>query len=161
MCVFSSHISIMINVSPTEEIDISRGLRQGDPLAPFLFLVVAEGLSGLMHKALDTGNFKGFHVGDDIHFPFLQYVDDTIFQGEATWENLWSLKAILRGFELASGLKVNFSKGNLFGINVDNRFMGIASTFLHCYLGSFSFQVPWVTDSCKSNKLSVILRIRL
>ncbi|MCI81328.1 LINE-1 reverse transcriptase like, partial [Trifolium medium] len=38
----------------------------------------------------------------------LQYADDTLFLGEATVANLWTIKSILRGFELASGLKVNF-----------------------------------------------------
>jgi hypothetical protein len=38
----------------------------------------------------------------------LQYADDTLCIGEASVENLWALKAVLRGFEMASGLKVNF-----------------------------------------------------
>ena len=39
------------------------GLRQGDPLAPFLFLIVAEGLTGLMRNARSVGKFKGIEVG--------------------------------------------------------------------------------------------------
>lgn len=45
-CIFSSRVSILVNGSPTGEIDIARGLRQGDPLALFLFLIVSEGLNG-------------------------------------------------------------------------------------------------------------------
>lgn len=44
VCVF------LVNGSPTEEIKLEKGLRQGDPLAHFLFLIVAEGLSGLMKR---------------------------------------------------------------------------------------------------------------
>ncbi|XP_068474583.1 secreted RxLR effector protein 78-like [Phaseolus vulgaris] len=47
-CLASSSVSVLVNGSPTEEFRPSRGLRQGDPLAPFLFLVVAEGLAGLV-----------------------------------------------------------------------------------------------------------------
>ena len=45
----------------------------------------------------------------------LQYADDTAFVGEALWENVLVLKALLRGFELASGLKINYAKSQ-FGI---------------------------------------------
>ena len=47
-CLASASISILVNGSPTKEFSPSRGLRQGDPLAPFLFNIVAEGLNGLM-----------------------------------------------------------------------------------------------------------------
>jgi len=50
-CVCGGSMSILVNGSPTEEINIQRGLKQGDPLAPFLFLLVAEGFSGLMRNA--------------------------------------------------------------------------------------------------------------
>jgi len=55
-------------------------------------------------------------------------------------ENLWTLKALLKGFEMASGLKVNFYKSCLLGINVDPVFMGMACNFLNCNQGSFPFR---------------------
>jgi hypothetical protein len=64
-CVCSGNMSVLVNGSPTEEISIKRGLKQGDPLAPFLFLIVAEGLGGLMRMAVDRGRFKSFLVGRD------------------------------------------------------------------------------------------------
>jgi len=50
-CLESPTISILVNGSHTEEFKPKRGLRQGDPLASFLFLIVAEGLLGLVRKA--------------------------------------------------------------------------------------------------------------
>jgi hypothetical protein len=47
-----------------------------------------------------------------------------LFIGEACVENIWAMKKILRWFESISGLKVNFSKGRLFGVNVANSFSG-------------------------------------
>jgi hypothetical protein len=64
-CVCSGNMSVFVNGNPTEEISIIRGLKQGDPLAPFLFLIVVEGLGGLMRMAVDRGRFKSFLVGRD------------------------------------------------------------------------------------------------
>jgi hypothetical protein len=130
----------LVNGSPTEEINIQRGLKQGDLLAPFLFILVAEGLGGLMRKAVELERFRGFGVGRrGVVISHLQYADDTLCIGEATVENLWALKAILRGFEMVSGLKVNFWKSSIMGVNVSQNFMRVASGFLNCRVGSIPF----------------------
>jgi hypothetical protein len=54
-------------------------------------------------------------------------------------DNPWTLKAILRGFELTSGLKVNFSKSCLMGENVPPLFMDMVCNFLNCKLGVVPF----------------------
>jgi hypothetical protein len=130
----------LANGCPTEEVNIQRGLKQGDPLAPFLFLLVVEGLSGLVRSAEARGLYHGFKVGNSgLSVSHLQYADDTLFLGEATMPNLWSLKTILRCFELASGLKVNFSKSSVMGVNVGNEFHGFAERFLYCRVGCVPF----------------------
>lgn len=62
-CVSSASIFVLVNGSPIEEFGLSRGLREGDPLLPFLFLIVAEGLSVMMKKAVEIGDFKGYRFG--------------------------------------------------------------------------------------------------
>jgi hypothetical protein len=143
-----------VNGAPTGEINIQRGLKQGDPFAPFLFLIVAEGFSGVMRKAVELGRFKGFAVGrDPVLISHLQYADDTLCIGEATVENLWTLKAILRGFEMAFGLKVNFWKNGLYGVNVPSNFLELASTFLNCRLHTFRFKYLGLPIGDSSNCL--------
>ena len=115
-CLKSASISILINDSPTKEFAPTRGLRQGDPLAPLLFNIVGEGITGLMREAVQKNLYRSYMAGKKKEpINILQYVDDTVFVGEAEWENVIVLKAMLRGFELASGLKINYAKSQ-FGI---------------------------------------------
>lgn len=68
----------MINGSPTKEFKMSRGLRQEDPLSPFLFIIVAEALQIMMIEATSKGVFKGLSLRNDgADLSLLQYVDDT------------------------------------------------------------------------------------
>ncbi|MCI01171.1 RNA-directed DNA polymerase (Reverse transcriptase) [Trifolium medium] len=94
-----------------------------------------------MRKAVDIGVFKGFPIrGGGLSISHLQYADDTLCIGEASVENLWAIKAILRGFELASGLRVNFWKSSLMGIHVSQNFMDMACMFLNCREGRVPFK---------------------
>jgi len=63
-CLESSSVSVLVNGSPTREFIPTRGLRQGDPITPFLFLVVVESLAGLVRNAVMRQNkLKGVKVG--------------------------------------------------------------------------------------------------
>lgn len=120
--VFNSSMFVLVNGSPIMDLKVTRVLRQGDPLSPFLFLLAAEGFSGLMHQAVPLGEFEGFHFNDSNHFEFLQFADATILIGEGSWNNLWTINTFLRGFELVLGLRLNLSKTNLCGLNLDSYF---------------------------------------
>jgi hypothetical protein len=78
-----------------------------------------------MRKAVEIDKFKPFRGGHEgVLVSLLQYADDTLCIGEATMENLWTLKVVLRAFEFASGLKVNFWKSIIIGVNVPNGLKG-------------------------------------
>ncbi|GAU51623.1 hypothetical protein TSUD_414500 [Trifolium subterraneum] len=139
-CVFNSSMSVLVNGSPTEDFKVEKGLRQGDPLSPFLFLIAAEGLTGMVNRAVDIGKFAGYTMGGSIQFQILQFADDTVLLGEASWDNVRTIKAILRGFELVSGLKINFVKSKMYGINVEANFLEAAASFLSCSVDSIPFK---------------------
>jgi hypothetical protein len=156
-CVCSGNMSVLVNGRPTEEICIKRGLKQGDPLAPLLFLLVAEGLGALMRRAVERGRFQPFLVGrGGMPVSILQYADDTLCIGKATVDNLWAVKAILRGFEMASGLKVNFWKSCLVGVNVSNEFLIMASNFLNCRIGMLPFKYLGLLVGANSRRSSTM-----
>ena len=101
---------------------------------------MVEGLSGLVRSAKTHGLYRGFKVGNSgLSITHLQYADDTLFLGEASMANLWSLKIILCCFELASGLKVNFAKSLVTEVNVRVEFLGLAESFLYCRVGVVPF----------------------
>ncbi|GLT88308.1 hypothetical protein SLE2022_063410 [Rubroshorea leprosula] len=136
-CLQTNSASVLINGSPTKEFTMRRGLRQGDPLAPFLFLIVAEGLNGIISSAVDKALFEGVQIGrGDLRISHLQFADDTLLLGKATEENIWTTKCIMRAFELVSGLKINYGKSSLIGINVDDLWEKEMTCLLNCKSGS-------------------------
>ena len=116
-CLESSKASVLVNGSPTKEFNISKGVRQGDPLSPFLFIIAMEGLNVAMKTACEKHIFKGLKIpNQDGIVSHLFYADDALFIGEWSKENIKHLARVLRCFHVVSGLKVNFQKSRVFGI---------------------------------------------
>jgi len=139
-CLESATVSVLVNGSPTKEFKPSRGLRQGDPMAPFLFLIVAQGLAGLVKQATTKNLYSGIKVGEKkVEVNLLQFADDTLFVCESKVQNILCIKAILRCFELSSGLKVNFYKSKIGAIGVERNEVKMYSDILHCSLMDIPF----------------------
>ena len=119
-CLESSTLFGLVNGSPTTKFYLKRGLRQGDPLAPFSFLIAAQGLAGVVRKAVEKNLAESLEVGINKVINMLQYANDTLFFCEANSKSVFNLKVILHYFELASGLKVNFLKSRIGGVGVDH-----------------------------------------
>jgi len=119
-CVTTATASVLVNGSPTDEFVLGRGLRQGDPLSPFMFLLAAEGLDVMMKVMVESKLFRGYKVGgsDSMILSHLQFADDTLLLGEKSWATVRALRAMLVLFETVSGLKVNFHKSSLVGVNI-------------------------------------------
>lgn len=139
-CVTSASASILVNGSPTPPFKLHRGLRQGDPLSPLLFDLVAEVLSLVFRKAESLGLLHGIPVSNGgIKISHLQYADDTIIFCPPDLDVLLNIKKSLIVFHLTSGLKVNFFKSSLMGVNLDDTWLDNAATALQCKRGSLPF----------------------
>ncbi|XP_058751317.1 uncharacterized protein LOC131624383 [Vicia villosa] len=99
------------------------------------------------------GDYKGFLVGKDCVVNLLQYVDDTLLLGQGNWRQVWAFKAVLRGFEVTSGLGVNFHKSRLIGINLSEHFIGAAANFLTCKIEKSSFSFLGLPIGCNPRRI--------
>ncbi|GAU46944.1 hypothetical protein TSUD_180480 [Trifolium subterraneum] len=139
-CIRTASTSVLVNGNPTEEFPLERGLRQGDPLSPFLFLIAAEGLNVLMQALVEHQFSSGYSFGvqNQNSVSHLQFADDTLLLGTKSWANVRALRAALVLFETMSGLKVNFNKSMLVGVDIVDSWLSAAATTLRCKVGKIS-----------------------
>lgn len=108
-CLKTAIISILVNGSPTTPFKMGRGLRQGDPISPFLFVLATEAFNQMMKIVIDKGFVKGLKVGSgEVNISHLQFADDTLIFCPAKRKFVTNLRRILDCFQLLSGLKINF-----------------------------------------------------
>ncbi|KAJ0837719.1 putative RNA-directed DNA polymerase [Helianthus annuus] len=117
----SASSSVLVNGAPTYTFKCEKGMRQGDPLSPFLFLVVMEALSCMMHSAREEGLVKGIALPNNgPTISHLLYADDAIMVGEWSKQEVINIVRVLRCFFICSGLKINLEKSLLYGIGTSS-----------------------------------------
>lgn len=115
LCVTTVSYSINFNGSQIGPINPARGLRQGDPLSPYLFLFCVEGLSRMLKNAADEGRIKGCKIC--LQAPavtHLLFADDSFLFCKATVEEVTEVKSILQRYELYSGQAINLQKSGIY-----------------------------------------------
>ena len=115
-----------------------KGLRQGDPLSPLLFNLVADALSAMLSRACEAGIIQGVvpHLVEG-GLSHLQYADDTVILLKFSPENLRNARLILSCYEAMSGMKINFEKSEIFTIGLSEEEQKAAATWLGCKIGVF------------------------
>lgn len=115
MCVQSVWYSIMVNVDMVGPIIPARGLRQGDPISPYLFILCTERLSTLLNTTNRDGMLHGNRVCRSAsHISHLMFADDCLLFCRATMEECMIWKKILEAYDVALGQIINFEKSDLF-----------------------------------------------
>ncbi|GAA0169726.1 hypothetical protein LIER_24143 [Lithospermum erythrorhizon] len=106
--------SLLINGDQVGYITPGRGLRQGDPLSPYVFIICMEGLISLLKEACSAGELQGIKVGPSVDpMTHLMFVGDTLLLGCATLSETAKFKSILDTYKSWSGQLVNAQKSTL------------------------------------------------
>lgn len=139
--IFNTGTSTVIrNGVPGKVFHCRRGVRQGDPLFPLLFVLASDFLQDLLNSTKDQGLLSLPLVLPHNHdFPVLQYADDTLIFMKADARELFFLKALLNSFAESIGLKVNYEKSMIVPVNVDDSKLEILLRTLGCSKGSLPF----------------------
>jgi hypothetical protein len=114
LCISSVSYQVKVNRVLSDVINPQRGLRQGDPLSPYLFLLYAEGLSSMLNKADVSGELEGIKICQNApSFNHLLFADDSLVLIKANRESAKSLQIMLQLYEVYSGQTVNYDKSSI------------------------------------------------
>jgi hypothetical protein len=136
----SATTSILLNGVPGRNIHYKRGVRQGDPLSPLLFVLAADLLQCVINKANQQALFQlPISSRDEVGFPIIQYADDTILLLMASQKELFCLKGILETYAQATGLRVNYAKSCMVPLNMDTEQAQTLAGVFGCQLQAMPF----------------------
>nr|GEZ77634.1 RNA-directed DNA polymerase, eukaryota, reverse transcriptase zinc-binding domain protein [Tanacetum cinerariifolium] len=143
-CLRSSRGSVFMNGNTTEEFRFYKGLKQGDLLSPFFFILVMESLHISFQRVVDVDFFKGIELAPSLNLSHMFYAADAIFMGQWSESNIDTIVKVLDCFNRTSGLRINMTKSKLLGISVEEDKAKQAAAKIGCntlktpfsYLGS-------------------------
>jgi hypothetical protein len=138
----SSTSRVMLNGVPLHPIQHGRGLRQGDPLSPLLFILAIDLLNQLLQLATDRGLLSPLY-GSTARFRLSMYADDAVIFIRPTKDDVNNLRDLLANFRVVTGLQTNLQKTTISviscsGINIEEILTGfpiMRTHFLIKYLG--------------------------
>ncbi|KAK6144535.1 hypothetical protein DH2020_021355 [Rehmannia glutinosa] len=118
-CISSSSFSFLLNGSQFGSLRPQRGLRQGDPLSPYLFILCFETFSLILQDLQAAGSLHGISISRNAPtLSHLFFADDTLLFGHATIQEAQTLQYAIKLYEDASGQRIDFEKsGILFSSN--------------------------------------------
>ena len=113
--ISTPEISILINGMPEGFFSISRGIRQGDPLSPSLFIIMAEAFGRAVSEAHRQKEISGVSVTKNLpNITYQQYADDGILSSKSSLQEALGFKKIIESYMDASGQKVTKDKSKIF-----------------------------------------------
>jgi hypothetical protein len=122
---------VLVNGQPTRGIRHARGLRQGDPLSPLLFILAIDPLQRIIEVAANKGILKSI-LPKAAKLCYSLYADDAAIFCHPSATEVDRLHKLLSFFGDCSGLRINISKTEIFPIRLDN---AVVTQFLQNFPG--------------------------
>jgi hypothetical protein len=133
-CISTVSYQVLINGQPSTSFTPARGIRQGDPLSPYIFILCANVLSGLLHKEAQSHSIHGIQVARNApKITHLLFADDSLLFARANQNEANTIIQVLNKYQLASGQLVSYEKSEV----------------------SFSRNVPDIEKNIICNKIEV------
>ena len=140
--ISTASFSVLVNGTLTGFFQSSKGLRQGDPFSPYLFVIAMEVFSSLLKRVVDGGFMSSCRVQgrseEGVQISHLLFTDDTLVFCQASQDHLTYLSWLLIWFEAVSGLRINLEKNELIPVGRVENIDDLALNF-GCRVGSLSF----------------------
>ncbi|XP_015163321.1 uncharacterized protein [Solanum tuberosum] len=151
-CISTVKHSVLVNRGLVGFFSPQRSIRQGDPISPFLFILVMERHSKMLQKSRQLHWIEGFKIvrnnGSQATVSHLLYADYTLVICGAERSQVIHLNLILSIFEAISGLHMNMQNSSIFPVNEVANLEELAG-LMGCNIGSFPFSylgLPWVLN---------------
>lgn len=114
-CISSTSLQILWNGEPTDSFAPTRGIRQGDPLSPYIYVICMERLTHLIEQEVSLGAWRAVRASrNGPQLSNLAFADDLILFGEASIDQAKVIMACLEQFCDMSGSKVSTAKSRVF-----------------------------------------------
>jgi hypothetical protein len=160
MILKSGTSSDMLNGVLGKKFYCKRGVRQGDPLSPLLFVLAADFLQSLLNKAMQQHLISPpLQYSACPDFPVIQYADDTLVIMKADAQQLLCIKAILNSYAQSTGLKINYSKSSMMPIGISEERLEHFANTMQCKKGSLPFTYLGLPLSITTPSLEYFLPI--
>jgi hypothetical protein len=136
----SASTFVLLNGVLGKSLAYKRGVRQGDPMSPLLFVLVADLLQCIINKAHNQGLLQvPIPSNDQAGFSIIQYANDTLILLKASQRQLLYLRAILESFAQSTGLRVNYSKSGMVPLNMTAEKAELMTGVFGCQLQTVPF----------------------
>jgi hypothetical protein len=137
---------VLINGEPSDFFHSGRGLRQGCPLSPLLFILIMEGLSLALKRRQEEGLLTGIKVSRCIKILHLLFVDDVLIMTKDSIEEWKEINKVLTLFCSASDLQINAQKTTFLHFGVSQQVLDVLKSYYHYNFQDLSdrVQVSWI-----------------
>ena len=154
-CVSTTSMVILINRSPSTPFKMQRGLRQGEPLSPFLFILIGEVFNRMVVKAKTLNLVEGIRIDNDaIELSHIQFTDDTLVICLKSKSSLLNFRRLMDIFSVMFGFHINYNKSVLIPFRCDKDWVEEMKLVLRCTLDNLPIGYLGIPLGANPKKIS-------